>query len=197
MTPPAQDSITPLNGNPTTKFGGHPVVGLIIAFAICFGAAALGSLATAPEIGGWYQTLKKPSWQPPNWLFGPVWSLLFAMMAISAWLVWRHSGFSGARTPLLLFSIQLILNCCLVVALLPAPSTRLGVLRNHDPVGRDPNDHALLLRPFDNSRLVACPLPRLGQLRGDAEFDDLEVEPDLTRTRSPATINRIPEALTP
>jgi tryptophan-rich sensory protein len=110
MTPPAQDSITPLNGNHTKTLGGHPVVGLIIAFAICFGAAALGSLATAPEIGGWYQTLNKPSWQPPNWLFGPVWSLLFAMMAISAWLVWRHSGFSGARTPLLLFAIQLILN---------------------------------------------------------------------------------------
>ena len=110
MTSPAQDSITPLNGNHTKTLGGHPVVGLVIAFAICFGAAALGSLATAPEIGGWYQTLNKPSWQPPNWLFGPVWSLLFAMMATSAWLIWRPAGFSGARTPLLLFAVQLILN---------------------------------------------------------------------------------------
>ena len=68
MTSPAQDSITPLNGNHTKTLGGHPVVGLVIAFAICFGAAALGSLATAPEIGGWYQTLNKPSWQPPQLL---------------------------------------------------------------------------------------------------------------------------------
>ena len=87
-------------------------IGLAVAVLICFGAAGLGSLFTTPSIGGWYVTLRKPAWTPPNWIFGPVWSLLYLSMAVAAWLVWRRSWISGARLALVLFAIQLLFNVC-------------------------------------------------------------------------------------
>jgi translocator protein len=87
-------------------------VGLAVSLGICFGAAGLGSLFTTPSIGGWYVTLHKPWWIPPNWLFGPVWSVLYLSMAIAAWLVWRKGGVSGAKLALTLFALQLVLNVC-------------------------------------------------------------------------------------
>jgi tryptophan-rich sensory protein len=83
---------------------------LVVFLAVCLGAAGLGSIATTPEIAGWYATIRKPSWNPPNSVFGPVWTTLFMMMAIAAWLVWRPKGFKAAATPLTLFAIQLALN---------------------------------------------------------------------------------------
>jgi tryptophan-rich sensory protein len=79
-------------------------------FVVCFAAAGIGSMLTVPYINGWYATLRKPWWNPPNWLFGPVWTLLYCAMATAAWLVWRRSGFSGAALPLTLFFVQLLLN---------------------------------------------------------------------------------------
>lgn len=82
-------------------------ISLLVFLAACFAVAVLGSVATSPEIPRWYATLRKPSWTPPNWLFAPVWTALYAMMAIAAWLVWKRAGWSLALT---LFSIQLVLN---------------------------------------------------------------------------------------
>lgn len=94
-----------------SRFGlGRQIVGLIVCLIVCFGASAIGSAATIAEIGGWYATLEKPSFNPPNWIFGPVWSLLFLMMAIAAWLVWRKSGLAGAKSALIVFLAQLIAN---------------------------------------------------------------------------------------
>ena len=89
------------------------IVGLIIFVLICFAAAGLGSLFTgaATGSGGWYATLPRPSWNPPSWVFGPVWTLLYTLMAIAAWWVWRkRGGVYAARVPLALFTIQLVLN---------------------------------------------------------------------------------------
>jgi translocator protein len=87
------------------------VLGLIVWFAVCFGAAWIGSSATMPEIRGWYAMLEKPSFNPPDWIFGPVWTALYALMAISAWLIWQPSGFNGgAVVPLGVFLGQLVLN---------------------------------------------------------------------------------------
>lgn len=85
-------------------------LGLVVAIVICFAAAGLGGFVTAPNIPTWYADLAKPSWNPPNWIFGPVWSCLYLMMAISAWLVWRQAGVVGAQLPLALFAVQLALN---------------------------------------------------------------------------------------
>jgi benzodiazapine receptor len=83
------------------------VLGLVISLALCFGAGWFGSRF---EPGNWYAQLAKPSWNPPNWLFAPVWSTLYAMMAVAAWLVWRRDGLRKSAIPLTVFVIQLVLN---------------------------------------------------------------------------------------
>ena len=84
--------------------------GLIFSIALCLAAGGLGAIATTPEIDGWYTTIRKPSWNPPAYVFGPVWTTLFVMMAVAAWLIWKTNGFKAARTPLTLFAAQLGLN---------------------------------------------------------------------------------------
>lgn len=86
------------------------IAGLVGFLAACFAAGLAGSLVTGPAISEWYESLRKPSWNPPNWVFGPVWTALYAMMGVAAWRVWRKKGFSGARVALVLFFIQLALN---------------------------------------------------------------------------------------
>ena len=76
---------------------------------LTFVAAAVGGIASA-NAGDFYTQLDRPSWAPPSWLFGPVWTALYVMMAIAAWLVWRAGGFDHARGPLLLYVVQLAAN---------------------------------------------------------------------------------------
>ncbi len=78
-------------------------------YLLCFLAAGLGSLFTMVSLGGWYAGLAKPSWNPPSWIFGPVWTVLYAMMAVAGWLVWRRGG-SQSRIALWWFAVQLALN---------------------------------------------------------------------------------------
>ena len=85
-------------------------MGLAVLIVICFAAAGLGGLVTTANIPNWYAQLAKPTWTPPDWIFGPVWSCLYLMMAISAWLVWRQAGLASAQLPLGLFAVQLVLN---------------------------------------------------------------------------------------
>ena len=59
---------------------------------------------------GWYAELAKPSWNPPSWIFGPVWTTLYLLMAVSAWLVWLRGGWKEQRWPLALYLVQLVLN---------------------------------------------------------------------------------------
>ncbi len=82
-------------------------LGLTGWLLLCFAAAAIGSQFTP---GTWYEQLDKPPWTPPDGVFGPVWTVLYAMMGVSAWLVWKDAGFAGARGPLRLFGVQLVLN---------------------------------------------------------------------------------------
>jgi len=86
------------------------LIGLGAWIGICFGAVFLGSIFTTPSIPTWYASLAKPSWTPPDWLFGPIWSALYLMMALAAWLVWRRGGLAAAALPITLFMVQLVLN---------------------------------------------------------------------------------------
>lgn len=86
------------------------VAGLIGWVLVCFLAAGIGSAATTPQIPGWYAGLEKPSFNPPAWIFGPVWSTLYLMMAISAWLVWRIGGWKHGSLALGVFCGHLVLN---------------------------------------------------------------------------------------
>jgi len=90
--------------NPGVK---RTVIGLIAWLLLCYAAAAAGALFMPGE---WYDALKKPTWNPPGWIFGPIWTVLYAMMAVAAWLVWRRGGFTVHRRPLALFLAQLVLN---------------------------------------------------------------------------------------
>ena len=82
---------------------------LIICILIPQLAGGLGSLATMSEIPTWYAGLQKPSFNPPNWIFGPVWGTLFLLMGISLYLVAKR-GIVRNRTGLLVFCLQLALN---------------------------------------------------------------------------------------
>jgi len=84
-------------------------ISLVAWLGVCFAAAALGSVFTARSVGDWYSDLAKPAWTPPSGIFGPVWSLLYLMMGVAAWLVWRKAG-PGATLALALFGVQLALN---------------------------------------------------------------------------------------
>jgi benzodiazapine receptor len=86
-----------------------PWLVLIVFFAICLGAGGLGSFFTGDSVRDWYPGLRRPPGTPPSWVFGPVWTTLYVLMAISAWLVWRDYGW-GARSALLIFFAQLALN---------------------------------------------------------------------------------------
>lgn len=79
-------------------------IGWVLA---CFAAAASGAMFMPGE---WYASIQKPPWNPPSWLFGPVWTTLYFMMATAAWLVWRQGGFAAQRRPLGWFLAQLALN---------------------------------------------------------------------------------------
>ncbi|MBH1626613.1 tryptophan-rich sensory protein [Stenotrophomonas maltophilia] len=83
--------------------------GLLGWGAITFAAAALGAWAST-SAASFYATLVLPAWAPPAGLFGPVWTLLYAMMALAAWLVWRERGWRGARPALWLYLVQLAVN---------------------------------------------------------------------------------------
>ena len=89
---------------------GWQVVGLVAWLVLCLGASEIGRRFTMPEISGWYATLEKPIFNPPNWIFGPVWGVLFVLMAVSAWLVWRQFGFKRAPAAMTVFMVQLIAN---------------------------------------------------------------------------------------
>ena len=86
------------------------LVALAVSSAATFAAAFLGNAITRPNLD-WYATLAKPSFTPPNGVFPIVWTLLFVMMAIAAWLVWRAPGDEGEKkTALIWFAIQLVIN---------------------------------------------------------------------------------------
>lgn len=84
---------------------------LIIFILLCEIAGIIGSAFTQPAINSWYVSLQKPIFNPPNWIFAPVWTILYALMGISAFLVWRKGlKRKEVQTALIIFSIQLALN---------------------------------------------------------------------------------------
>lgn len=113
---------------PALTKGSGRIVRLVISLALPFAAGALGGWATAQGVGDWYLTLEKPSFNPPSWVFGPAWTLLYILMGIAFFLVWdkgatdperrqgdgpggaRGEGFVGARWAMALFGVQLALN---------------------------------------------------------------------------------------
>ncbi len=80
---------------------------LAVFAALCFAAALSGAFFRP---GPWYENLAKPSWRPPNWLFGPAWLVLFCLIATAAWRVWRVAGFEEGSLAMAIFGVQLVFN---------------------------------------------------------------------------------------
>ena len=142
---------------------------------LCFAAAGFGALFTMPRTapGGRYSQIQKPSWTPPSWLFGPVWSALYLMMAVAAWWVWRQGGWSGParRAHAVPGSTR------------PQRGVVRAVLRAPLAVSGDDRDRAALdHHSADRARLFPCLAARgvadgslfpLGELRVGAQLHDL------------------------
>jgi len=91
----------------------HPYALGVLAFLIllCLFVEVVGGWFTQSNVSTWYPALIKPSWTPPAWVFGPVWTILYLLMAVSMWLIWNREQLSGYHfLPYVLFAIQLGLN---------------------------------------------------------------------------------------
>jgi tryptophan-rich sensory protein len=97
--------------SPPEPAPGPLFLALLGLLAVSAAAAALGGLFTASSVTTWYPTLTKPSWTPPADLFGPVWTLLYALIAVGAWIVWRQGGLRANAAAFTAYGAQLVLNC--------------------------------------------------------------------------------------
>ena len=86
------------------------LIGLGGFLLLCFAVSGLGGVATASSVGSWYQALVKPSFNPPDWVFGPVWTTLFVLIAIAGWRIWRRPDSRARRVALAFYAVQLGLN---------------------------------------------------------------------------------------
>ena len=124
----------------------HPWLALAGFLLLTLAVGVLAGVATEPDVAGWYRTLAKPDFNPPNWVFAPVWTTLYILMAVAAWRVWRKAGLKSAA--MTLFWGQLALNCawsfvffhfhqvalalCNIVALLTAIALTAAAFRRID-----------------------------------------------------------------
>lgn len=86
------------------------IIPLIISIAIAQGAGIIGSVFTASSVQTWFETIAKPAWNPPSWLFGPVWITLYTMMGVAAYLVWQQRDAPGAKMALGVYGVHLVFN---------------------------------------------------------------------------------------
>jgi len=104
------------------------IIKLIVSIFVCQCAGFIGSIFTTPSIPTWYATLTKPSFTPPNSIFAPVWTILFLLMGISAFLVWRRSLDKHVKIALSIFMFQLIFNILWSVAFFGLRSPLAGLV---------------------------------------------------------------------
>jgi benzodiazapine receptor len=105
------------------------ILKLMATILLCQIVGFIGSLATTPAIPNWYETLKKPAFSPPNWIFGPVWITLYALMGISLFIIWQRGlKARGVKPALFFFSLQLLLNALWSWAFFGLRSPLVGLL---------------------------------------------------------------------
>jgi len=101
----------PASAKATAGTGRARSAAALLAFlAISFAVAALGAVSTIQNVDGWYAHADRAFWTPPNAVFGPIWTVLYTLMSVSAWLVWRERARRDVRPALMAYVVQLILN---------------------------------------------------------------------------------------
>lgn len=98
------------SAKPPALSGLRSAIALAACLAAAYSTAAIGALLTGTGVRDWYPSLAKPSWTPPGWLFGPVWTVLYGMIGIASWRVWRRDGLREARLALGVDALQLAFN---------------------------------------------------------------------------------------
>jgi benzodiazapine receptor len=96
-----------MNDRPTVR---HDLLGLAGFVVLCLAVSGIGGAVTGTSVDSWYQGLRKPSFNPPDWVFAPVWTALYLLMAVAAWRVWRRGRTKARAVALALFGFQLGLN---------------------------------------------------------------------------------------
>lgn len=127
--PPTPDGTRP----PDDRHRPFAPLALVLSLALCFAAAGLGGAVTSPQIDGWYRTIEKPAFNPPDWIFGPVWTVLFIMMALVLWQIWRTPAPAAAtarlrRRALAAFVVQLVVNVAWSAAFFGLQSPTAGLV---------------------------------------------------------------------
>ncbi len=112
-----------------TKIFPAQSIKLAASVVLCLLAGFVGSIFTTPKIDGWYASIHRPSFTPPGWLFGPVWTLLYVLMGIALYLVWRKGlAAKGVKIALAVFLVQLALNALWSFAFFGAESPLAGLV---------------------------------------------------------------------
>ena len=104
------------------------LLALVVLMLLSILAIAVGGFLTSLSVSDWYLTLNKPAWNPPNWIFGPVWTTLYIMMAITAWLVWIEKDRPLVRSAMVAYGLQLFLNVCWSGMFFALENPLLGVI---------------------------------------------------------------------
>jgi benzodiazapine receptor len=107
---------------------GRDILALVLFVGLCLGVGGLGGAVTAESVNTWYPTLNKPSFNPPNWIFGPVWTTLNILTGVAVWRVWRAADRDTARGPLAVFALQLAVNLGWSVAFFGLRNPGLAVI---------------------------------------------------------------------
>jgi tryptophan-rich sensory protein len=114
--------------NKIARTPGHGLLGVAVIVLACVAVPAIGAAVSGPAIEGWYEGVPKPSWTLPEWVFGPVWTALYATMAVAASIVWLSRNRDDVCCPLIAFGVQLALNLMWSVCFFGLKSSLLGFL---------------------------------------------------------------------
>jgi len=137
--------------------------------ALCLVISGLGGAITATSVGNWYQTLAKPSFNPPDWVFAPVWSTLYILIAVAGWRIWRHRQRKATRNAFFYLCCAVGPQPILVWIVLWHAAYRSRNGRDRNSAGFDCCEHRSVLAHRPYRRLANDSLYFLGRVRDYSE----------------------------